>query len=349
MSPKIEKSYENPLDVIIHNYEFYECLISLSENENIKLGNELFNTKDYEKAKEFYSKEIQNKDALHNIALCYMFSEDYDNMVIYFEKAIENGDIVSMNHLGRFYWLRNDNMNMLKYYLMALKLNDTKSMISLANMSLERKDYKNMLKYYLMAIALGDKLAMKNLFRYYEYTKDYIHMIKYGIMAINAGDFSLAHDISNYYIITGDNENIKIYANIAIKNGQDLSLNNLSIYYSKIGKYEKSLNCILELSRKYPGNSAIIFNNLAWCYKNTKDYDNMIKTYLLAIQLGDFESMHNLAIYYRSIKDYTNMVKYLKMFSLKVDKDCKNDFSIFKNQKRHIRSIKMDSVKIYIF
>jgi tetratricopeptide (TPR) repeat protein len=39
----------------------------------------------------------------------------------------------------------------------------------------------------------------------------------------------------------------------------------------------------------------------------------MIKYYILAIELNDFESMKNLAIYYYNIKDYKQMMKYFLM------------------------------------
>jgi tetratricopeptide (TPR) repeat protein len=48
-------------------------------------------------------------------------------------------------------------------------------------------------------------------------------------------------------------------------------------------------------------------------YKNCKDYVNMSKYYLLAINKKCTIAMNNLAVYYNDIKDYENMLKYYLM------------------------------------
>ena len=64
---------------------------------------------------------------------------------------------------------------------------------------------------------------------------------------------------------------------------------------------------------------------LGYNYYKIKDYqpqsrqheplsrDNMIKYYLMAIELNNSDAMTNLAYYYDEIKDYDNMKKYYLM------------------------------------
>lgn len=57
----------------------------------------------------------------------------------------------------------------------------------------------------------------------------------------------------------------------------------------------------------------IIMNNLGCYYQVQKDYDNMIKYYLMAIEKGNEIAMVNLAYHYEIQRDYISMVKYYLM------------------------------------
>jgi hypothetical protein len=54
-------------------------------------------------------------------------------------------------------------------------------------------------------------------------------------------------------------------------------------------------------------------HNLGLYYQEQKDYNNMIKYYLLAIENGCHISMYNLANYFKKQYDYDNMLKYYLM------------------------------------
>jgi hypothetical protein len=60
-------------------------------------------------------------------------------------------------------------------------------------------------------------------------------------------------------------------------------------------------------------------SNLAYYYKEQKDYDNMKKYYCMAISNGCTKSMNNLAYYYKGQKDYENMIKYYLMAGINSD------------------------------
>ena len=75
-------------------------------------------------------------------------------------------------------------------------------------------------------------------------------------------------------------------------------------------KEERMLYCYEKAIEK--GNSKAM-NNLGVYYYDIKDYNNMIKYFLMAIDNGDVYSMNNLGGYYYEIKDYENMEKYYLM------------------------------------
>ena len=59
-------------------------------------------------------------------------------------------------------------------------------------------------------------------------------------------------------------------------------------------------------------NSSMLFE-LGLRHEKQKDYENMIKYYLMAIEKGNSDAMNNLGIYYEEQKDYENMMKYYLM------------------------------------
>jgi len=60
------------------------------------------------------------------------------------------------------------------------------------------------------------------------------------------------------------------------------------------------------------------YRNLGIYYYGLKDYDNMKKYYLLAIEIGDSSAMNNLGLYYFEQGDYKNMIKY---YLLSIEKE----------------------------
>lgn len=58
------------------------------------------------------------------------------------------------------------------------------------------------------------------------------------------------------------------------------------------------------------------YNNYQWWfylghyYQEQRNYDNMIKYYLIAIDKGDSNSMYTLGNYFYKQQDYDNMMKY---------------------------------------
>ena len=76
--------------------------------------------------------------------------------------------------------------------------------------------------------------------------------------------------------------------------------------------YELFVNNIMMLENEYI-NDSMMMNYIGLYYRQQKDYENMKKYYLMAINHGNDFAMNNLGLYYRQQKDYENMKKYYLM------------------------------------
>ena len=88
-------------------------------------------------------------------------------------------------------------------------------------------------------------------------------------------------------------------------------MNYIGIYYDEQKDYVNMMKYYL-MAIEENGNSDAM-NNLGSYYCEQKDYENMKKYYLMAIENGNDMTMNNLADYYKQQKDYKNMKKYYLM------------------------------------
>lgn len=72
-----------------------------------------------------------------------------------------------------------------------------------------------------------------------------------------------------------------------------------------------------------------VLRNYGHYYKFRKDYTNMIKYYLIAIDNLDSSSMNSLGLYYMQVEDYTNMMKYYQMAISNGDLCAANNLAIY--------------------
>jgi hypothetical protein len=93
-----------------------------------------------------------------------------------------------------------------------------------------------------------------------------------------------------------------------------------SCYQLIVGSYHRNITKNYEEMEKYylmaieHGNLLAMYN-MGWYHKNiTKNYEEMKKYYLMAIEHGNSNAMHNMGVYHYDItKDYEEMVKYYLM------------------------------------
>ena len=66
-------------------------------------------------------------------------------------------------------------------------------------------------------------------------------------------------------------------------------------------------------------------NRLGKYYKSQKDYDNMKKYFLMAIDKGDTDAMYSLGSYYKEIENNNAMMyKYFTMCTIQNQKELEN-------------------------
>jgi len=100
----------------------------------------------------------------------------------------------------------------------------------------------------------------------------------------------------------------------------------LGDYYCEQKDYESMIKYYLMAIER--GNVDAMYN-LGSYYENHKDYSNMLKYYLMAIEKGDSDAMYNLGIYYKAQKDYSNMMKYYLMAVEKGNSDAMYNLGIY--------------------
>ena len=112
---------------------------------------------------------------------------------------------------------------------------------------------------------------------------------------------------------------------------------NKGIYYDKLRDYSNMEKAFMEAIEL---NHIQAMNRLGLYYDDTLNIEKMLKYYLLAIDLNDTSSMYNLARYYSDIQDYENMIKYYLMAIDLDDTDCCYELSIHYQDKKDYENMK---------
>jgi TPR repeat protein len=222
----------------------------------------------------------------------YQFIEKkYEQMKIFYLKAIENGNSSAMNNLGCYY--------------QDIEIN-----------------YEQMKIFYLKAIEKGNIDAMVNLGYYYQnIEKNYEQMKIFYLKAIEKGSIDAMNELGEYYEdIEKNYEQMKIFYLKAIENGSIDAMFNLGWWYENIEiNYEQMKFFYLKAIEN--GNSNAIFH-LGYYYQFIEEnYEQMKFFYLKAISLGNYDAMNGLGLYYESIEQNYNLAKetYLLLLNSKID------------------------------
>jgi tetratricopeptide (TPR) repeat protein len=189
---------------------------------------------------DIFPKVIPDDGILYNyIALYFKEQKDHDNMMKYYQMAIEKGIVYTMNNLGHYYKEQEDYDNMKKYYLMAIGQNNSNAMSYLGYYYQEKKDYVNMMKYLLMAFGQNNSNAMSYLGYYYQEQKDYVNMMKYLLMAIDQNNSNAMNYLGYYYQEQKDYDNMMKYYLMACKKGSRYANDTINDYleYKNGAKY----------------------------------------------------------------------------------------------------------------
>ncbi len=182
--------------------------------------------------------------------------------------------------LGIYYFDEKNNYDLaIKYLQLASHKNNIIAIKNLAGLYNMYEDTENAIKYYQMAIDRGYIDEIQRLGDLYYYNIDKENAIKYYQMAIdnNCASICVFENLGNLYYYNGDKENaIKYYQMVEHNNRQTII---------KLVDY----------------------------YKLKKNYDQMLRYYLTAVDLNSIEAMNKIGYYYETIKSYDQMIKYYQM------------------------------------
>ena len=230
--------------------------------------------------------DLNDKKILNLIGLYYQCKiNDFDKMKKYYLLAIKLNCIESMCNLAYYYYLeyeyynKNEYDNIKKYYLMAIGLNSCKAMIEFALYCIQDKKYDEAKKYLLMAIEFNNTKAMIELGIYYkDIEKNYDEMKKYYLMAIELNNTNAMHELADYYKCI-----------IRLKFDE---LQNYDVFFTKY--YNKKDFAIVKLRK----NNVMIDNCFCEIEQN---YNEMIKYYLMSIELNNEEALFKLFQYHTKL------------------------------------------------
>lgn len=185
---------------------------------------------------------------------------------------------------------------------------------------IEFDDWKQIENHNLQQIDKGDIYAFYQLLEYYYDIED--DNIKGDAFEKNALDklFNIATETQNmkllsmiaeYYCDTKKYLKMKECCTILLTTDINHKSANISLaeYYRHYDNYEQMIYHYNMINDKTP----YLLNKMAIYYKIKKDYDNMIRCYLLSIDKSDTEAMMYLGDYYVKIKDFHKAKLYYEM------------------------------------
>lgn len=263
----------------------------------------------------YYLLGVEKKDEVCIVKLsCYYFKiKDYDNMEKYLLIALESYDPISWLYTMNYFKSRKVLDSLIVYCKSVIEKGNIFMTFFLGLIYQFRKEYDDMKKYYLMAIEKNDTKSMTALGYYYFCIKEYDNTQKYYSMIIDTGCYKALRLLINFYrsIRTIGADNIEKYEDIIFEKGDKYTLNAFANYYKMIDDKDNWIKVALFNYEKFDDTwNLYVLGNIS---KNNRDYVNMGKYYLMAIEKKDVESMSSLAHHYYLTKNYDLMKKYYLM------------------------------------
>ena len=270
-----------------------------------RIGEELFSSKDYDKAIESFSKVLE--------LIAKAGEEESDLMVNILEK------------LGDSHYYLGDYSTALEYYLRKIRIvekpsnrDDVKWAQCLNEIGVCYKnlgDYAKALEYHQQTLAIREKVygkehpsyatSLNNIGNCYSDLRDYAKALEYYQQSLTIREKALGKEHPNYAS----------------------SLNNIGNCYRNLGDYAKALEYYQQslliwekaLGKEHP-NYATSLNNIGNCYGNLGDYSKALEYYLQALPIREkvygkehpnyATSLNNIGNCYRNLGDYAKALEY---------------------------------------
>ncbi|AYV77897.1 MAG: hypothetical protein Edafosvirus2_76 [Edafosvirus sp.] len=267
---------------------------------------------------------IDTNDHLINLYYgLYFFSTDPDTSFIkaiyYFQKSMENGNIDAIYYLGKICMINKKYDEMKIFFEDAINKGNVKAMNDYAYYhQYVVHDYDLTKKYYMMAIAKDHAQSMHNLGSHYYEMNDVENAIKYLEMASLKDHFPANNNLGTIYSYLKDTEKTQMYYLKAMMEGNIGALYNLCDYFDSMKMYDKKLTLLNNLIEN--SDALVILGNH---YKDIEADEVKMKNYYdKAIELENPEGAYQLSHYYATdnSKRLSYMMLYAKMANSKMKK-----------------------------
>jgi len=219
-------------------------------------------------------------------------NENYDNVI----EKIKHLKRTTLNN-----YLKNNSMSN-----EIIKIKDTRINDILGDHYFWMKDYNNAIKYYKISADNGNIRAILLVASLFEKQGNYPNAQQYYLMAFEKDNLNskVMRNIGSYYGRRRDYKNELTYKLMAFEHAltpPDIkhSLISLIIHYKKHYLYDEMIKYCL---KGIEHNITFAFISLGNYYNSIKDYNNMEKYYLIAIEKKKFECLyivHRLINYYK--------------------------------------------------
>ena len=217
-------------------------------------------------------------------------------------------------YLGVYYRNCKKDYKLMKvHYLAAIGKQNSSAMNNLAYYySHIKSKYDKMKKYHLMGIKHGNPFSMKGLAMYYRNVDhDPELVVKYLLMAVENGHVPAMTQLAEHYEYK-DEEKMKQYYDMAIEKGCTVAMARMGNWYRWNKEDIKGAKKYYRMMVEVGSCDGMI--KMAQLYEEKRDYGEMKRFLLMAIDRGDTGAMFSLATrYYVKESDIENYKKYLKM------------------------------------
>jgi TPR repeat protein len=297
-------SIELPWLELAAEYECASAYFFLGKKYHYGIGVE----KNIDKSVAYYEKAVKQDEprACNNLALFYFYGaegvkQDVTRGLELYHKSAEMGRPIAMYNLGKIYCLGENGIEIdkkkgLKYYEMAAKGENTIVINQLGSTFFYGKngveaDARKGLEFYEKAAEAGNTDAMNNLGIIYFYGKK-------GVSADTKKGLELLEKAANAGIIKANAVLSVIY-----KKGKDVQKN-----LTKSKEYAQKTNKLIE---KY-SNKSLVYNQIAWSLYLMHEYKDALiwAQKLIEANTTDTNHLDTIACVYKGLKRYDDALKY---------------------------------------
>lgn len=203
------------------------------------------------------------------------------------------------------------------------------------------KEIYNLFKSDILPENLTESIDLFYYAIYWQRSLDFELVEKYCLEALKKGNQDQDHDDHVFVLLATSYKNqnkldqMEKYYLMASEKGNRIAQNNLALYYYEKSRYDEAIK--LWTLSDLPES---LFS-LGFHYRyNGRNYEQMKKYYLLAIDKKNTLAMCNLANYYKSIENNYELMK--KYYLMALQTDNKKDKSYLETIKEYYRSNKDD-------